>query len=425
MFLSLRKQYRSAARTNAGLVSPPILGYSAMTLFNTPWDLIRHVAPNRPIACGRPHLVKKAADWFLSEFPGETLYAVKANPSKWVLETLYGAGLRHFDVASENEMTLVAELCPDATMSFMHPVKSRHAIRRAYFEFGVRTFSLDCEAEFDKIMDETENARDLTLIIRAAVSNQGAELPIDGKFGASPAQMITLLRRARPIVEELGLSFHPGSQCMDPYAWSVHCEQLSRVITDAGVDVDIIDVGGGFPVSYPGKEPPPMFRFASAIKRAFDRMPLPPHARLWCEPGRALVAEGSSVLTHVDLVRGNTLYINDGAFGTLYDAVHCKWTYPTRLIRQDGEPSSRLKAFRLFGPTCDSADMVPGPFFLPEDVREGDVIEIGMLGAYGVCMQTQFNGYGQAIEAFAADSPWASVFDNAAEPAKADWYANI
>lgn len=383
-----------------------------MNTFDTPWDLIRRVDPVRPIACGRPHLVEKAASWFTNNFAGETLYAVKANPSPWVLRSLYKAGVRHFDVASEREMELVARLFADAEMSFMHPVKSRHAIRRAYSEFGIRTFVFDCVAELNKILEETDHADDLTLFIRVGVSNQGAELPIDGKFGAPHADVVTLLKASRPLADRIGLCFHPGSQCMDPYAWSVHCEALSRMIIEADVAVDIIDVGGGFPIAYPGKEPPAMQHFADAILEAFRAMPLPNHADLWCEPGRALVAEGTSILTHVDLVKGNTLFINDGAFGTLYDAVHCSWAYPTRLIRANGEtPSDRLKAFRLFGPTCDSADLVPGPFFLPEDVREGDVIEIGTLGAYGVCMQTQFNGYGEVIEAFSSDTPWTSTYD--------------
>ncbi len=393
-----------------------------MNTFDTPWDLVRHTPANRPIACGRPHLIERAASWFSNEFPGETLYAVKANPSPWVLKTLYKAGITHFDVASAEEMDTVAKHLPGALMSFMHPVKSRHDIRKAYYEHGIRTFVLDCDAELDKILQETGHASDLTLVIRVGVSNKGAELPIDGKFGASLSQTVDLLQLCRPVAERLGMSFHPGSQCMDPLAWSHHCETLSRLIVQAGVDVDVIDVGGGFPIAYPGKTPSPMNEFAHAIRAAFNRMPLPSHAELWCEPGRALVAEGTSILTHIDLVRGNTLYINDGAFGTLYDAVHCAWAYPTRLIRTNGPaPSDRLKAFRLFGPTCDAADLVPGPFFLPEDTAEGDVIEIGTLGAYGVCMQTRFNGYGNAMEAFAADTPWTSTYEHAEQVVMSGW----
>ena len=393
-----------------------------MKAFDTPWDLIRTIEPDRPIACCRPHLVRQAAHWFTTHIPGETLYAVKANPSPWVLKTLFDAGIRHFDTASIREMELVAEHCPGAVMSFMHPVKSRRDIARAYNEFGVRTFVLDCEDELDKILDTTGHASDLTLVIRVGVSNQGAEMPIDGKFGAAPSVVPDLLIQTRPHAERLGLCFHPGSQCMDPLAWSVHCDTLSRLIVESGIDVDIIDVGGGFPVSYPGMEPPAMESFATAIQAAFDRMPLPPHAELWCEPGRALVAEGTSILTEVHMVRGNAVYINDGAFGTLYDAAHCKWPYPTRLIRKKGEVSGRLKAFKLFGPTCDSADVITGPIFLPEDICEGDVIEIGMLGAYGTAMQTRFNGYGETVDARALDTPWHSIYEPRPVLAAMDWF---
>ena len=398
-----------------------------MSAFDTPWDLVRHFDADRPIACCRPHLVRQAAKWFLTNFTGETLYAVKANPSPWVLKTLHESGIHQYDVASIPEMELVAEHCPGATMHFMHPVKSRAAIRRAYFDFGIRTFVFDCEAELDKILDTTARAKDLTLILRVGVSNQGAEMPIDGKFGAPHYDVPRLLKLVRPLSARLGLCFHPGSQCMDPFAWAVHMDTLSRYIDDSGVDVDIMDVGGGFPVSYPGKEPTALERFPIVIQDAFDRMPLARDAELWCEPGRALVAEGTSLLTHVELVRGNEIFINDGAFGTLYDAAHCKWPFPIRLIRRNGEPSVRLKAFKLFGPTCDSADVITGPFFLPEDIREGDVIEIGTLGAYGVAMQTGFNGYGETVDAFANDTPWHSVYEprvfNVSE--KSTWFSTI
>lgn len=397
-----------------------------MTTFDSPWDLIRQTPTDRPIACCRPHLVRQAAKWFLSNFSGDILYAVKANPSPWVLKTLYESGITQFDAAAIPEMELVAKHCPNADIHFMHPVKSRHAISRAYFDFGVRTFAFDCRAELTKILEATGQAKDLDLVLRVAVSNQGAEMPIDGKFGASHDDVPGLLMAARPLVRKLGVSFHPGSQCMDPYAWAVHMDALSRLIIDAGVEVDIIDVGGGFPVSYPGMEPVGLERFPVVIQEAFDRMGLPGTAELWCEPGRALVAEGTSILTTVDLVRGNAVYINDGAFGSLYDAAHCKWSYPTRLIRSDGTPSQRLKAFKLFGPTCDSADVIPGPIFLPEDIREGDVIEIGTLGAYGVTMNTRFNGYGVTVDAFALDTPWQSVYEpRAVAPANADWFSTI
>lgn len=379
-------------------------------MFASPWDLVRSMKPTLPVACGRPHLVSAAAFAFTSAFRGDVLYAVKANPSPWVIETLFASGITHFDVASLPEMELVKRYAPGAEMSFMHPVKSRHAIASAYAQ-GIRTFSFDCAEELFKIRDVCGEDSDLTLMLRVDVSNRGAELPIDGKFGAKHAQVIELLKAARPLAERLGLCFHPGSQCMDPDAWASHCDMLGRWVVEAGTDIDILDVGGGFPVNYPGKTPPSLDAIAAATHAALDRFPQAFKPELWLEPGRALVAEGTSMLVQVDLVRGNEVFMNDGAFGTLYDAVHCDWAFPVRLIRPDSDHAERLKAFTCYGPTCDSVDKLSHAIFLPEDIQEGDFIEFGTMGAYGVAMQSRFNGYGESVTAFASDTPWSSYFD--------------
>ena len=122
------------------------------------------------------------------------------------------------------------------------------------------------------------------------------------------------------------------------------------------------------------------------------------------------MAESASLLTRVELRRGDALYLNDGAYGSLFDAAHARWPFPTKLVRAEGDASAILKPFRFFGPTCDSADHMPGPFWLPEDVREGDYIEIGMMGAYGVAMATRFNGFGEVETAAVDDAPMASLF---------------
>jgi len=173
--------------------------------------------------------------------------------------------------------------------------------------------------------------------------------------------------------------------------------------------VDIVDVGGGFPSVYPGMVPPDMSEYADAIHRGFNEMPVSETTELWCEPGRALVAESSSVLCRVDLRKGDALYLNDGSYGSLFDATHSRWPFPTKLVR-DGEAASELKPFRFYGPTCDSIDHMPGPFWLPADVQEGDFIEIGMLGAYGVAMTTGFNGYGEHDIAVVEDAPMGSMY---------------
>jgi ornithine decarboxylase len=363
-----------------------------------------------PVACVRPERVSIAANWFRDNFPGEVLYAVKANPSPWALDAVYAAGLRWFDVASEAEIQLIASRYPDAKMAFMHPVKSRRSIERAYFEHGVRTFSLDCEAELEKIVSATQRAEDLTLIVRLAVSNQDAAYALSHKFGVSEEAAPALLQKTRRFADNLGVSFHVGSQCMAPSAYRDAMDLASSIILKAAVTVDVVDVGGGFPSAYPGMTPPDLELYVKVVKSAFEGMPVVMNAKLWCEPGRALVAESTSVLARVELVKDGALHINDGSYGNLFDAAHCKWPFPVKAHRADGAFEGGEQQFKLYGPTCDSMDAMEGPFVLPADIREGDYIEFGMLGAYGVAMQTRFNGFGDTETIAVEDQPWTSMY---------------
>ncbi|MFI4964790.1 MAG: type III PLP-dependent enzyme [Caulobacterales bacterium] len=392
-----------------------------MHTYHTPLDLVRDRSPERPVALARPDAVAAAARWFQENFKGDVFYAVKANPSPWVIETLAANGVTSFDVASIPEIELVAAHAgANARLAFMHPVKSRSAIARAYAEFGVTTFAFDTHEELAKILEATGEARDLTLMVRLAVSAEGAAYSLSGKFGVETHEASALLLAARRATEgRLGVSFHVGSQCMRPTAFQAAMAQASRAIVRAGVMVDIVDVGGGFPSVYPGMAPPDMEFYLESIDRGFAEMMVHEDTELWCEPGRALVAEASSILTKVELKKGDALYLNDGSYGSLFDAAHAKWPFPVKLFRAasdrgDGEAAIEvegpLRPFRFYGPTCDSIDHMPGPFWLPEDVREGDYVEIGMLGAYGVAMNTRFNGFGDAETVEVRDPPMASMF---------------
>lgn len=386
-----------------------------MDKHQTPLDLVRERSPERPVALVRPDTVALAARWFRDNFKGDVFYAVKANPSPWVIRTLAANGVTAFDVASIPEIELVAEHAPGARMAFMHPVKSRSAIRAAYFDHGVRTFALDTHEELAKLLEATGGARDLNLIVRLAVSAEGAAYSLSGKFGVDQMQAPALFLAARQATDELmGVSFHVGSQCMRPTAFQAAMAQAGRALVRAGVFADVIDVGGGFPSVYPGMVPPDMADYIAAIDRGFAEMPVSETTELWCEPGRALVAESSSILTKVELKKGDALYLNDGSYGSLFDAAHTKWPFPVKLYRGAGanavEVEGPLKPFRFYGPTCDSLDHMPGPFWLPEDIGEGDYVEIGMLGAYGVAMNTRFNGFGDVETVVVEDAPMASMF---------------
>jgi len=379
--------------------------------YHNPLDLVRERSPERPVAFVRPDTVAVAARWFRKNFTGDVFYAVKANPSPWVIRDLAIAGVTNFDVASIAEVELVSANAPGSRMAFMHPVKSRAAISAAYFDHGVRTFSLDSHEELAKILAMTDNARDLNLIVRLAVEAPGAAYALNGKFGVSAFEAPELLRAARQATSELmGVSFHVGSQCMRPSAFQAAMAQASRALVRAAVFADVVDVGGGFPSIYPGMAPPDLSEYTAAIDRGFADMMVHETTELWCEPGRALVAESTSLLTRVELRKGDSLYLNDGAYGSLFDAAHSKWPFPVKLIRADGESGAALRPFQFYGPTCDSIDVMPGPFWLPEDVREGDHVEIGMLGAYGVAMATRFNGFGDVETVMVEDAPMASMF---------------
>ena len=365
--------------------------------------------PVQPVTLIRPHAAKRAARFFVEKFPGRSIYAVKANPSPDLIQLLWDSGITHFDVASIAEVRLVAGLVPEATLCFMHPVKAEEAIREAYQTHGVRTFSLDTLEELEKIVRATGNATDLTLCVRLRVSSEHSKLSLASKFGADPTDVKELLIAARQAADALGICFHVGSQAMTPAAYSDAMERVRAAIVSAGVTVDVVDVGGGFPSSYPGMEPPPLEVFFDVIHRAFESLPVSYSSELWCEPGRALCAEYSSLLVRVEKRRGDELYINDGAYGALFDAAHIGWRFPVDLLR-DTPSRSRDHGFSFYGPTCDDMDHMAGPFMLPADVDTGDYIEIGMLGAYGCAMRTGFNGFGSVDTIEVTDEPMVSLY---------------
>jgi len=372
--------------------------------------------PVEPVTLLRPHAARRAARFFVEKFPGRSLYAVKANPSPDLLRILWDAGVTHYDVASIGEVRLVAETLPEAVQCFMHPVKAEEAIAQAYFDYGVKTFSLDTMDELEKVVRATKGATDLNLLVRISVDNGHAKLSLGAKFGAEPDEMKQLLIASRQAADALGICFHVGSQAMSPAAYAEALQRVRAAIIEAAVTVDIVDVGGGFPSVYPGMEPPALETYFSVIHEGYEALPISYSAELWCEPGRALCAEYASVLVRVEKRRGDELYINDGAYGALFDAAHIGWRYPVRLIREP-ESHTRPMAFSFYGPTCDDLDRMAGPFELPADVGPGDYIEVGMLGAYGCAMRTQFNGFGVAESAIVDDEPMASLY-GATAPAR-------
>ena len=386
-------------------------------------SVVRALQPDEPIILNRPHAAARAARFFVEKFPGKSLYAVKANPSPDLLQVLWDNGVTHYDVASIAEVRLVRATLPGATLCFMHPVKAPSAIREAYRQHGVRTFSLDSVEELEKIVtacrDEAgEAAQDLRLCVRLRVSSEYSELSLASKFGCDLTEAPALLQEARQHADWLGVCFHVGSQAMTPFAYVQALERVRVAIGEASVVIDMIDVGGGFPSVYPGMEPPPLEDYFQIIHQNFYNLPIAYNAELWCEPGRALCAEYSSLIVKVEKRRGEELYINDGAYGALFDAAHVDWKFPVRALEDDLIKPDMDFAF--YGPTCDDADYMQGPFVLPEDIQAGDFIEIGMLGAYGAAMKTDFNGFGAADRVVVTDEPMASLYDGSRQRPAAD-----
>lgn len=387
-----------------------------MDVFTSAAEFLRHRRPERPVLALRPHAARRAASWFLANFPGRVLYAAKANDAAPIIDALTEAGIRAFDVASMVEIERLAGV-RDAELFFMNPVKSRDAILRAYREFGVRCFAFDSDEELDKIVAETGGAKDLTLYLRVACPNTHSLIPLEGKFGASSEEAPALLLRARQIAQRLGLTFHVGSQAVVPAAFGEAIRQIGQLIVASGVIVDAIDIGGGFPSRYPHSDPPELQSFMDEVTRAAEELAVKHSCELLCEPGRALVAEAESVIVRVDARRGDALYVNDGAFGTLFDAAYSGFRFPARLIATSRRKAKPVAEFALYGPTCDSSDYLPGPFVLPACVREGDYIEIGQIGAYGRVLANRFNGFGEYDEVMLRDEPMLSMYADTEEEA--------
>ena len=364
-----------------------------MQKFKTVDDLINQLKPEKPVYCIRKKSIHIASKKFQKSFPGKVLYAVKTNPHPVVLKTIVESGIENFDVASIQEIKDIRTIEPNAKCSYMHTVKSRENIKEAYFKYNVKSFSLDTKEELIKIIETTNQAKDLELFVRVAVSNEHAEIDLSKKFGALTSEAIGLLRLTKQYAKKVGLSFHVGSQCMHPISYAKGITDIGNIIRKTKIIPDYINVGGGFPTIYPDLVPQSLDNYFKEIKKSLINLKLGKLPEIWCEPGRALVAESGSTIVRVNLRKKQKLYINDGTYGTLFDAGTPNIVYPSRLIKNKKILSKKLTAFDFYGPTCDSMDYMKGPFLLPNNIKENDYIELGQLGAYGLTFRTQFNGY--------------------------------
>jgi ornithine decarboxylase len=348
--------------------------------------------PHEPVYCIHPHAYRQTAQAFLEGFPGRVLYAVKANDDPDVVQTLHRSGVEHFDCASLAEIALVRKLCPGATCYFMVPVAPRGAAARAQREFGVRHFMVDHAERLDTLGREIDY-EGCVVFARMAVSHASAMMDLSSKFGAAPAAIPGLLNRIRERAAEPALAFNVGSLVTRPEAYRHAIETAVGVLAELPFRVRLVDIGGGFPRGYPGFPVPPMREYFQAVERAASALPLAPGGELMAEPGRALAAPGMSAVVEVLLRKDRRLYINDGMYGIFWELrfkAHLR--FAARVYR-DGVPlDGEERPFTLYGPTCDAADVLPGEVELPGDIRSGDYIEFGQIGAYSLSGRTRFNG---------------------------------
>jgi len=364
-----------------------------MRKFKDVSELVNKLKPDFPVYCIRPESVQKSVNFFKKEFPGKILYAVKTNPNERILKLISHAGIEHFDVASINEIKLIKKINQKAKLYFMHTVKSRENISEAYFDLGVRDFALDSKDELLKILESTNRAKDLNLYVRIAISNEHAEIDLSRKFGASASEALGLVRLCKEHSKRVGISFHVGSQCMHKISFSKGINEVANIIKKTKIIPDVINVGGGFPSIYPDLKPEPLISYIEEIKKSLKNLKLNKMPEVFCEPGRALVAESGSTIVKINLRKKHKLYINDGTYGTLFDAGVPNFVLPAKMISNGRIQSKKLTAFNFYGPTCDSLDYMKGPFLLPNNIKEGDYIELGQLGAYGLTFRTKFNGF--------------------------------
>ncbi len=386
-----------------------------MEKFSNVDEIINILKPVNPVYCIRPKSIENSVKFFKNNFPGKILYAVKTNPNKTVLKLISNNGVDNFDVASIEEIKLISKLNTNAKLYFMHTIKAREDISEAYFNYSVKDFALDTKEELQKILESTNYAKDLNLYIRIAISNEFAEIDLSRKFGALPSEALGLVRLCKQHGKKIGISFHVGSQCMHKISFSKGIKEIGNIIKKTKIIPDVINVGGGFPSIYPDLKPEPLENYMHEIKKSLKELKLSKMPEIICEPGRSLVAESGSSIIKVNLRKKNSLYINDGTYGSLFDAGVPNFILPSRMISNGRMQSKKLTAFNFFGPTCDSLDFMKGPFLLPNNIKEGDYIELGQLGAYGLTFRTKFNGFFSDKIVEVGDKPIMSLYDSSSK----------
>ncbi|MDH3925615.1 MAG: hypothetical protein OET41_13525, partial [Xanthomonadales bacterium] len=356
-------------------------------------EMLRSLNPREPVYCIYPHIYRQAARSFVNGFPGRVLYAVKANDEAAIIRLLNEAGVAHFDCASVPEIALVRANCPGATCYFMIPVALRGAAHEAFHDYGVRHFMVDDLERIDSLASEIPLDQ-CVVFARMAVSHESAMMDLSSKFGASPAQIPEILNRIRSTGAEPALAFNVGTLVTAPEAYRHAIEVAAEVLATVDFKLRLIDIGGGFPWSYPGFESPPLQEYFRVVSETLTALPMLESGAIMAEPGRALSAPGLSAVVEVLLRKERRLYLNDGMYGIFWELrFEGHQRFPVRAYRNGERLAGSLVSFKLYGPTCDASDVLPGEVELPEGIQTGDHLEFGNIGAYSLSGRTRFNGH--------------------------------
>ena len=363
------------------------------TVYQSVEDMLLATDPQQPVYCVYPHVYQRSTRHFLDGFPGRVLYAVKANNHPLVVEQIYAAGVRHFDCASLPEIKLVNEICPDATIYFMNPVRLPGNARKAQREYGVRHFVVDHHSGLAPLVNEIDPSEAI-IFARMAVSHESAQEDLSAKFGAKPDNVPALLTAIKASGAEPALAFNVGTGVNDPEGYVYAIGITKDLMAKLPFKIRLLDIGGGFPKNYPGYAVPALDEYFARTRLAADGLPLADGGELLSEPGRALSAPGLSAVTRVLLRKTDRLYLNDGMYGAFWELrFRGHLEYPCQAFRDGVAMTGKTKHFRLFGPTCDSQDEMPARVALPVDIDVGDHIEFGSIGAYSLSGRTDFNGF--------------------------------
>ncbi len=369
---------------------------SEPTLYPNTSALIAHEEPDYPSFLFSSKELTRSVKVFKKGFDGLLTYAVKCNPSPHILQQLHKQGIKAYDVASNTEMALIRDNCPGAVMHYNNPIKSKREIQRAYEEFGIRSFTIDHPQQLDQLAAIVTPSADVEVTTRFKAGKALKSYDFGIKFGVmeqSAGEIVSL-------VKEMGftpsLCFHVGSQCEDAYAYERHIAAAARIAQESNIELKRLNIGGGYPAPYPTSTAPPMDHYfetiATAVKDNFGNTP----PELICEPGRALVTSSTSLLLRVKHQRGGqSVYLNDGAYGSLMEVKFMHFTPPVRVWRgpRHHDNNGEFSDFTIWGPTCDSYDVLPQIFTLPSDIDEDDWVEFGLMGAYTQASLTPFNGF--------------------------------